>query len=123
MPDSPQQEDDSALVVRLIEEGLFLNHIVMCNGDSGANISADHRYLIENVFPTLVPALQDLIKEHRDQITPNDGDRCTANKTQADPVTWLAQYLLRNNVNGGTSRLTHHPFQTINKAALNMEPT
>ncbi|KAG5470205.1 hypothetical protein LSCM4_02899 [Leishmania orientalis] len=120
---SPQPEDDSALVVRLIEEGLFLNHIDMCNGSNGAEISADHRYLIENVFPTLVPALQDLIKMYRGQITPNDTGGSTANKAKADPVMWLAQYLLRNNVHSGTSRLAHHPFQTINKAALNREST
>ncbi|KAG5471039.1 hypothetical protein CUR178_02346 [Leishmania enriettii] len=117
---SPQPEDDSALVVRLIEEDLFLNHIDTCNGSNGAEISADHRYLIENVFPILVPALQDLIKVYRGQMTPNDTGGSTANDSKADPVMWLAQYLLRNS---GTSRLAHHPFQRINKAALNREST
>ncbi|TPP43739.1 hypothetical protein CGC21_20690 [Leishmania donovani] len=118
---SPQPEDDSALLVRLIEEGLFLDHIDKCSGNSAEKVSADHRYLIENVFPTLVPALQDLIKQYRDQITQDGTASGAANKAQPDPVMWLAQYLLRNNVHSGTSRLTHHPFQIINRAALNID--
>ncbi|CAG9580350.1 hypothetical_protein [Leishmania major strain Friedlin] len=121
MPISPQPEDDSALLVRLIEEDLFLDHIDKCNGNSEEKVSTDHRYLIENVFPTLVPALQDLIKQYRDRITQDGTTSDAADKAQPDPVMWLAQYLLRNNVHSGTSRLTHHPFQIINRAALNID--
>ncbi|XQJ29747.1 hypothetical protein NXY56_005807 [Leishmania guyanensis] len=122
MPVLPNSEGECAHVVRLIEEGLFLDHIGECRAGNENEVSADHRYLIENVFPTLVPALQDLIKNYRGQITPSSMVNGAANTSQADPVMWLAQYLLRNNVQSGTSRLVHHPFQTINRAAFNTDP-
>lgn len=127
MEDSSQQleSDNSALLVRLIEEDLFLDHIDKCSATGAASISADQRYLVENVFPTLVPALQQLIKQYQHQITPSGPDgavmaaTAASSKSQADPVMWLAQYLLRNNARSSTSRLGQHPFQVINQAALN----
>ncbi|KAK7199822.1 hypothetical protein NESM_000029300 [Novymonas esmeraldas] len=113
---SSQAEDDSALLVRLIEEDLFLDHIDKCSGTP--RLSANQRYLVENVFPTLVPALQDLIRRYRGEIDTGS----TTSTTQVDPVMWLAQYLLRNNTHSGASRLARHPFQVINTAALNREP-
>ncbi|KAG5496278.1 hypothetical protein JKF63_02579 [Porcisia hertigi] len=118
---SSEPQDDSALLVRIIEEGLFLDHMDKCNGKNEEQLSANHRYLAENVFPTLVPALQDLIKQYRKQIPAIGTDSHALDKADTDPVMWLAQYLLRNSARSSTSRLSNHPFQIINRAALNTE--
>ncbi|KPI87401.1 hypothetical protein ABL78_3485 [Leptomonas seymouri] len=113
--------EDDALLVRLIEEGLFLSHADKCKGnDKASSMSDDHKYLVEHVFPTLVPALHDLLKCYKSRIMAVQ-DVAADDNHKPDPVMWLAQYLIRNNAHCKTSRLADHPFRLINNAVLNEE--
>lgn len=106
------------MLVRLIEEGLFLSHAEKCGVDSQENaLSDDRRYLTEQVFPTLVPGLYDLLKCYKNRIADEENGTFSDNK-YPDPVMWLAQYLIRNNTHHSTSRLIGHPFQVVNNAVL-----
>jgi hypothetical protein len=111
-------EEDAALV-RLIEEGLFLGHADKCSvQNKNQTMSDDQKYLVEQVFPTLVPALHDLLKCHR-RASSDIKDAQLPDSKQPDPVMWIAQYLIRNNVHHSTSQLAGHPFQLVNNAVLN----
>lgn len=95
------------VMVRLIEENLW------CGQDWDPRIctSTDthESYLREAVFPTLIPALYELLKKvQRSDVT--NGIPPTG---QVDPVAWFAHYMLRNNAAADGSRLAQHPYSIV----------
>eukprot|EP00796_Vickermania_ingenoplastis_P001589 gene1589-966_t len=120
-----QEPDDNAhpsieLMVRIIEEELWAE-----NKDSHNIIKAipeqstDHtRYLQEKLYPTLVPALFEMLKlEQKEQQRSEPSGKYGATGN-VDPITWLAHYLLRNNATSNTSRIRHHPYAIVNSVFL-----
>lgn len=113
--------DEDAMLVRLIEEGLYLSHVDRCKTiNKSTTMDSDQKYLVEQVFPTLVPALHDLLRCYKSRLGETQ-DQAQSNSKQPDPVTWLAQYLIRNNANHNTSRLVGHPFKLINDAVFSRD--
>ncbi|KPA84794.1 unspecified product [Leptomonas pyrrhocoris] len=111
--------EEDATLVRVIEEELFLSHADKhSSGDKYNAMSDDQKYLVEQIFPTLVPGLHDLLKCYKNRVSAS-GDVTAEDRSQPDPVMWLAQYLIRNNAHYKTSRLAAHPFQLVNDAVLN----
>ena len=96
--------------------------------------SADAKYLAHDVFPTLVPALHELLQlvvKHQEAAgaggKPAAAVPVTSSAVNAPglpnygptahthPVDWLAQYLFRHNPKH-TDALEHHPYCVITKA-------
>lgn len=112
--------------MRLIEENLW------CNGDEVDCLTTmpeeskkNYLYLRRNVYPTLVPALYELAQIVQDE---QEGDEANDEQDAApreglcdakvDPILWIAQYLLRNNVKAATSRVRNHPYNIVSAVSL-----
>ncbi|KEG12957.1 hypothetical protein DQ04_01301010 [Trypanosoma grayi] len=106
------------MMVRLIEEHLWCGY-----GDVEAAIrlpleDENATYLRETVFPTLVPALYELLKREQKRNAQSDafpGRFGATGNTHA--VMWLAQYLLRNNKQK-SENLCRHPYVLVNNEVL-----
>lgn len=111
--------EDDALIVALIEEGLWLDHVTKFS-ERGSYPSPEQRvYLCKNVFPSLVPALHALLKRYKKEIEDDNFDEIPqAFPGEPDPVMWLAHYLLRNSAQEKGSKLIKHPFGVINATII-----
>ncbi len=65
------------------------------------SLAAQNDYLNEQVYPTLMPLLEKLIKTVK-----RDGHSNEA-EGEFDPLKWLAQELMRNNPHKGDGKQTH----------------
>ncbi len=84
---------------------------------------ADAIYLRDNVLPTLVPALHDLLdlveRERELGATARATSRCVSREHPtgaSGPIEWLAQYLVRNNTKR-CDALHSHPYVVLHRAA------
>ncbi|EAN93593.1 hypothetical protein Tc00.1047053506425.20 [Trypanosoma cruzi] len=106
------------MMVRLIEEQLWCGYEGI---ESSVGLHLDDEnatYLRESLFPTLIPALHDLVRREQHRISEplafQERFQATGN---THPVTWLAQYLLRNNTHHSTN-LRSHPYVLVNNEVL-----
>eukprot|EP01060_Flectonema_neradi_P036650 TRINITY_DN7121_c0_g1_i1.p1 TRINITY_DN7121_c0_g1~~TRINITY_DN7121_c0_g1_i1.p1 ORF type:complete len:128 (+),score=20.98 TRINITY_DN7121_c0_g1_i1:43-384(+) len=90
---------EKALLARVLEEEVYSNINFEPHKDERL------LYLEEEVLPTLVPALKDLLSE----IAQN---RERLKKSDLNPIDWLAQYLMRYNVRHNTY-LHSHPYTLL----------
>ncbi|CCW62862.1 unnamed protein product [Phytomonas sp. EM1] len=98
-----------SFIVRLIEEDLWFNEdAIACTEDESMD------YLRKEVFPTLIPALHALLSK----VQKTNGDAFNQCAGDASPCTWIAHYLLRNNISQ-TSKLVGHPYNVINTRRIN----
>lgn len=108
------------LMVRIIEEELW-----SANKDSHNIIKAipeestsDIQYLRQKLYPTLVPALFEMLKlEQKEQLRQSPSGKYGATGN-VDPITWLAHYMLRNNAVSATSKIRNHPYAIVNSVFL-----
>ena len=132
---------DPKLVANLLDDMVWAlnadvdeHYAKTAKGISGSDAdSADAKYLAHDVFPTLVPALHELLQlvvKHQEAVAagkpipavpvtssipnapglPNYGPTA-----HTHPVDWLAQYLFRHNPKHGKS-LENHPYCAITRA-------
>lgn len=120
-----------AVIARLLEERLWCANEDQDQYDAAARAAASKNanvvYLQQNVFPTLVPALarmlelaQTELEEGRTEVrVPVKGE---SKKPVPDfgptgvahPITWLAEYLMRNHPQfNGNAHLVHHPYVLV----------
>lgn len=117
----------AAVIARLLEEGIWCANEDM---DAASSVvrSADAQWLQENVYPTLVPAIArmlelaiaDMAKRgttevhapaamlERQKDCPDYGPT-----GRAHPITWLAEYLMRNSPQHGSTFLAQHPYVLV----------
>eukprot|EP01059_Diplonema_ambulator_P002908 TRINITY_DN12527_c0_g1_i1.p2 TRINITY_DN12527_c0_g1~~TRINITY_DN12527_c0_g1_i1.p2 ORF type:complete len:114 (+),score=51.27 TRINITY_DN12527_c0_g1_i1:278-619(+) len=88
-------------LARIIEEGIYTG--LEFEGHDDPRLL----YLEEELLPTLVPALKELLLEASD-------DRERLKKSTLNPIDWLAQYLMRNNPRYSDA-LLHHPYSLMVK--------
>ncbi|KAJ9442315.1 hypothetical protein DIPPA_05879 [Diplonema papillatum] len=92
------RKQERAEIVRIIEEGIYTSVHFEKHTDKRL------LYLEENVLPTLVPALEELLTEV--------AERQSSKKSHLNPIDWLAQFLMRNNPRYNDN-YTKHPFAII----------
>lgn len=105
------------LMIRIIEEELWAG-----NKDSQNIIKAipeestsNARYLQEKVYPSLVPALFEMLKLQQKELLSDGNPPSKYGATKnVDPITFLSHFLLRNNANSVRSKIRHHPFAVVN---------
>ncbi|RNF27297.1 uncharacterized protein Tco025E_00488 [Trypanosoma conorhini] len=106
------------MMVRLIEEQLWCGYDGVQSSIKLPLADENATYLRETLFPTLIPALYDLVRREQQRLSQPyafpDRFQATGN---TNPVTWLAQYLLRNNTHHSTN-LRNHPYVLVNYEML-----
>ena len=120
-----QRSVDPKLVALLLEEACWSPY----HGTDQPGTPPDERrkYLEESVFPTLVPALAELLTLVEAEETLKNEGKEPANKGpygptgEVHPTDWLAQYLMRNNVKerqpgGAGPSLKEHPYCALRTA-------
>lgn len=121
------------VVARLIEEQIWCANDdadTLSKANSAHLQSEDYRWLHEKVFPTLVPALarilelanEDMKRMNSDFVavpSKDEGKKEAPNygpTGRAHPITWLAEYLMRNSAAHGSSYLANHPYVLVEQA-------
>ncbi|KAG8343671.1 hypothetical protein ERJ75_001675300 [Trypanosoma vivax] len=107
-----------SMMVRLIEEQLWCGYDEV---EKLVGLPLDDEnitYLRERVFPTLIPALYELARREQ-QLALNPGSsRGSYGPTgNTHPISWLAQYLLRNNTQDSAA-IREHPYVMVNNELL-----
>ncbi|CAG9333498.1 unnamed protein product [Blepharisma stoltei] len=91
-----QEEEDARVINKLNDEffrGLFLERDRKCIAWNGEDMDT---YLCREIYPALVPALEELSKEIERYM--RDGSSIDIRiKSRFNPCRWLAQFLMRNN--------------------------
>jgi hypothetical protein len=135
---------DAKVVANLLDDMVWAlnsdveDHYAKLAKGSGATDAdaADAKYLAHDVFPTLVPALHELLQlvvKHEEQrkatarlpaVPVTSSSAATAPglpdygpTAHTHPVDWLAQYLFRNNPKHSKA-LQRHPYCVISKQVL-----
>lgn len=132
-----EQSDDARLVEMLLHDDVWRAlHLAEAQGGE-ANQTAARRhasYLEATVYPTLVPALAELLE--RVQLVTEKGAAMVPHSTAvapasshpvgaAGPTVWLAQYLMRHNSSAvGTApcRPGQHPYSVLYRASSAAAP-
>lgn len=119
MAEHPQPlpvESVEAEITRLLEDRVWCN----CEAGDAFHSQKDDvsLYLRQEVFPTLVPAIHELVEMEQSALREVDGPRLDKVRHNVDPVSWLAMYLLRNNTVSDKSILHQHPYCVVNRASL-----
>ncbi|ESL10800.1 hypothetical protein TRSC58_01460 [Trypanosoma rangeli SC58] len=106
------------MVARLVEEQIWCGYEGI---EPSVKIPLENEnvtYLRETLFPTLIPALYELVRREQRRLSQPcafpDRYQTTGN---TNPVTWLAQYLLRNNTHYSTN-LRNHPYVLVNNEVI-----
>lgn len=118
------------VMVRLLEENIWKDAASSPIEKHEHGNDDNEIYLRAKVLPTLVPALHQLVQlqqKHLRELQSKDHHTAAAAAQRkhgatldADPIAWLAHYLLRNNttVEGADSRIKNHPFAVSNNVYL-----
>ncbi|KAH9578942.1 hypothetical protein LSM04_008114 [Trypanosoma melophagium] len=106
------------MMVRLIEEQLWCGY-----GEIDASVELPLKdenatYLRETVFPTLIPALYELVRrEQQRRLHPETFPGSYGATGNIHSISWLAQYLLRNNTQHSRN-LLQNPYVLVNNEVL-----
>lgn len=121
------------VIARLLEE-----HIWCANPDLDehhklmSKTSTNCKWLHDEIFPTLVPALHRMLElaeahmqeQHLKEVpkpVAGEGKKVNPNygpTGRAHPVTWLAEYLMRNSKKHGSTFLESHPYVLVEAGKL-----
>ncbi|ORC88252.1 uncharacterized protein TM35_000171240 [Trypanosoma theileri] len=109
------------MMVRLIEEQLWCGYEGI---DASVELPLEDEnatYLRETVFPTLVPALYELVRrEQQRRLNPESFPGSYGATGNINSISWLSQYLLRNNTQH-SKNLLQHPYVLVNNQVLKRE--
>jgi hypothetical protein len=115
------------VIARLLEEGVWCANEDMDTA-SRAVRSADAQYLQEKIYPTLVPAIARMLElANRDMAHRGTSEVWAPHASiegkkdapdygptgRAHPITWLAEYLMRNSTQHGSTHLSEHPYVLV----------
>eukprot|EP01063_Lacrimia_lanifica_P025061 TRINITY_DN32855_c0_g1_i1.p2 TRINITY_DN32855_c0_g1~~TRINITY_DN32855_c0_g1_i1.p2 ORF type:complete len:128 (+),score=46.02 TRINITY_DN32855_c0_g1_i1:43-426(+) len=96
---------EKAELARIAEEGIWTELEFRGHEDDRL------LYLEQHVYPTLMPALKELLAEVSG---PEDSVAAELKRARINPIDWLAQYLMRNNPKHNTF-LHQHPCALLTR--------
>jgi hypothetical protein len=119
--------DEERFVAMLLNQDVWTPCATAVPEPNPATATAAQRenaaYLQEHVFPTLVPALHDLcdlvLRDKELGTAARHSSACVSHEHPtgaAGPIPWLAQYLMRNNLQHSAT-LQQHPYVVLSRAA------
>ncbi|SCU65800.1 uncharacterized protein TEOVI_000661400 [Trypanosoma equiperdum] len=110
-----------AMMIRLIEEQIWCGYEDVETAVNASCEGENVTYLRENVFPTLVPALYELVKRQQQcALEPDEVSHRYGPTGNTHPISWLSQYLLRNNTRH-SKKICGHPYVMVNNELLRKE--
>lgn len=116
---------DPRLISMLLEDDVWRALHLADDAKAARNGAVDAAYLEQHVYPSLIPALAEmldrvqLVNEQGSGIVPKSSciaDAATHPLGSVGPTVWLAQHLMRYNTRHSDA-LRHHPYGVLYAAA------
>jgi hypothetical protein len=90
----PGDQDETVVLVKTLLRQQSANHVNLPGGQEHFDI-----YLAKEIYPVLVPGLEELSREIDRLVNSEDGEIDDSIKARFNPCIFLAEYLMRNNPN------------------------